>query len=306
MLPEESGLPSGAVVPLGRRVQLRGRGTTFVREGGGPEGAPTVLLLHGWLATGALNWYRSFEPLADHFNVLAIDHRGHGRGIRSNRRFRLDDCAGDAAALLEELDTGPVIAVGYSMGGPVAQLLWRSRPDLVSGMVLIATGAEFVPGNRHRYAASALLVAAAGTRVGAAATWMPRRIAKGIGPSSQPRERPSELAEWGRQEMTKHSSRVMLEAAHAIANFSSKRWVSEIDVPTSVIVTELDSAVSPEAQLRMAMAIPGAHINRIPSGHTSCIDPDFGRKVTEACLDVQRRVDLGYDPLPPDTVINPT
>ena len=30
----------------------------------GPPGAPTLLLLHGWIASGGLNWFRVFEPLA--------------------------------------------------------------------------------------------------------------------------------------------------------------------------------------------------------------------------------------------------
>ncbi|MDH3755767.1 MAG: hypothetical protein OEU32_18045, partial [Acidimicrobiia bacterium] len=177
--------------------------------------------------------------------------------------------------------------------------------NVVDGMVLLATGAEFVPGNRHRYAASALLVAATGTRVGAAATWVPGRIARRVLSTDKPRERPSALAEWGRQEMAMHHGRVMLEAAHAIANFSSKHWIDQVDVPTSVIVTETDSAVSPAAQLRLAMAIPGAHISRIPGGHVSCIEPDFGRKVTDACLDVRSRVELGYDPMPPPSITDP-
>jgi 3-oxoadipate enol-lactonase len=301
MMPDTH-IPEGSVVPLGTRMKLTGRGTTFVRHAPGPAGAPTVLLLHGWLATGALNWYRCFEPLAEHFNVLALDLRGHGRGIRSGRRFRLSDCAGDAAAVIEECQAGPVIVVGYSMGGPIAQLLWRDHPDLVEGMVLIATGAEFVAGNRHRYAASALLVASAGTRVGAAATWLPRGLARAALTDNTPKERPTALSTWGRSEMAKHSTRTILEAAHAIANYSSKNWIGGVDVPTSVIVTEGDNAVSPEAQLRMAMAIPGAHINRIPGGHVSCIDEDFGRKVTDACLDVSRRIEQGYDPLPPAEV----
>ncbi len=247
------------------------------------------MLLHGWLATGALNWYRCFEPLSEHFDVLAVDHRGHGRGIRSNRRFRLADCADDVAAVLDHLGTGPVIAVGYSMGGPIAQLLWRAHPERVAGMVLIATGAEFVNGNRHRYAASTLLVAAAGTRVGAAAAWVPSRIGRALLGFDRPRERPNELAEWARREMARHSGRVMLEAAHAIANYSAKDWLGGVDVPTTVIVTESDSAVSPEAQFRMAMAIPDARIRRIAAGHTSLVLPEFGDLVTEVCLDVDRR-----------------
>ena len=57
--------------------------------------------------------------------------------------MRLADCADDVAALVEELGTGKVIAAGYSMGGPVAQLLRRRHPDKVAGLVLCATAPAF-------------------------------------------------------------------------------------------------------------------------------------------------------------------
>ena len=75
--------------------------------------------------------------------MVAIDHRGHGRGIRSRRRFHLSDCADDAAALVAELGLDRVIAVGYSMGGPIAQLLWRRHREVVGGLVLCATSRTF-------------------------------------------------------------------------------------------------------------------------------------------------------------------
>ena len=43
-------------LPPGRYVWLPGRGRTFVRELAGPPGAPVLMLLHGWTATGSLNW----------------------------------------------------------------------------------------------------------------------------------------------------------------------------------------------------------------------------------------------------------
>jgi pimeloyl-ACP methyl ester carboxylesterase len=133
-------------LPGGRYLDLEGRGTTFYRRVEGPAGAPTVLLLHGWTATSALNWYSSFGPLGERYGVVAIDHRGHGHGIRSDEPFTLEDCADDAAALVEALGLGPVIAVGYSMGGPIAQLLWRRHRELVAG--LGRAGPAAPPGHR--------------------------------------------------------------------------------------------------------------------------------------------------------------
>src|SRR5438045_2544202 len=103
---------------LGRFVDLPGRGRTHVIDIDGPPGGPTVLVLHGLSATAALNWFPSLAPLSRTYRVLAIDHRGHGRGIRSPRRFTLEDCADDAAALCEQLGVPRVVPVGYSMGGP--------------------------------------------------------------------------------------------------------------------------------------------------------------------------------------------
>ncbi len=101
------------------------------------------MLLHGWTASADLNFYTCYEALGEHFRVLAFDHRGHGHGIRSRRRFRLEDCADDVAELLAVVDVDPAIAVGYSMGGAVAQLLWRRHPEGVRGLVLAATAAQF-------------------------------------------------------------------------------------------------------------------------------------------------------------------
>ncbi len=283
---------AAANIPRGSKIVLRKRGTTFVRTIKGPSGAPTVVLLHGWSATAALNWFQAFEPLSEHFRVIAPDLRGHGRGIRSNRRFRLADCATDVAETLRALDAGPAIAVGYSMGGPVAQLLWRDHRDSVSGMVLCATGADFFPGNRERYAFAALSQILAGTtRLGTLASFVPATIARRI-LNVKPSERDPAMVDWARREMSKHNMRMLLEAGQSLATYSSRDWLHRVDVPTSVLVTTQDSAVRPVAQFRMASTIPHSHVNLLADGHVACMSPDFGRKLTDACLDVQRRAEL--------------
>ncbi len=47
------------------------------------------------------------------------------------------------SALADLLGIESFIPVGYSMGGPVAQLLWRNHRERVSGLVLCATARNF-------------------------------------------------------------------------------------------------------------------------------------------------------------------
>jgi pimeloyl-ACP methyl ester carboxylesterase len=275
---------------MGQRLELDGRGTTFVRYVEGPQGAPTLLLLHGWLASGGLNWFRTFDVLSQHFNLLAVDMRGHGRGIRSGRRFRLSDCADDAAATLDELGIDRVIAVGYSLGGPVAQLLWRRHRERIDGLVLCSTAHRLMPGAREQWIFATMMAAAAGTtRLGQMATNVPVKRVRQLLPVASA-QRPSTMRAWARAEMQRHSTRMVLEAGVAMSNYNARRWIGKVDVPTAVVVTAKDRAIPPLAQLHLALSVPGATIHRIEDGHLVCAKPTFASPILAACQDVASRV----------------
>jgi pimeloyl-ACP methyl ester carboxylesterase len=286
---ETDGVPGPPGLPLGRRVELPGRGTTFVRELAGPPGAPTVLLLHGWLASGGLNWYQVMGPLSHHFRVLAPDLRGHGRGIRSSKRFTLADCADDCAALLDALGVDSVIAVGYSMGGPVAQLLWKRHPERVDGLVMCATSLHVVPVLYQRLVFTTVMATLANTtRLSQIVTRLPRRLVRGIVPT-RTSSRPETLERWAGAEMRRHSTRMLMEAGHTVGNYSARRWIHEVDVPTVCLITTLDKALSPLLQADMALRIPEAEIRRVEDGHLACASPDFAPALIDACRSVARR-----------------
>jgi 3-oxoadipate enol-lactonase len=281
---------AGPPLPLGRRIELDGRGTTFARIVPGPHDAPTVLLVHGWLASGGLNWFQAFDDLRGRYQVVAPDLRGHGRGIRSRRRFSLAACADDLAALLDELDCGPAIVVGYSMGGPVAQLLWRRHPDAVAGLVFAATSSAFVPGMRERFIfTTAMAAAAGGTRVGQQLTRLPVRTLRERIPTDAP-GRPSTMSRWAAAEMRRHNPRTILEAGQAVGNYNARKWVGTIDVPTACVITTRDRAIRPPEQGRLAFAIRDATIHRIEDGHTVCARPGFGVPIAAAVDDVAARL----------------
>jgi 3-oxoadipate enol-lactonase len=267
-------------------VHLPGRGTTFVRELPGPyPGAPTVLLLHGWTATADLNFFSCYAGLGEHFRVVALDHRGHGRGIRSRRRFTLADCADDAACLAAELDLDPLVVVGYSMGGPVAQLLWRRHAARVRGMVLCATTGSFSHTRAERVSFLGMTGLAAVARLTPQQTkvWLTQRVYLN--------RKAAKWEPWAVREATRHDWRMVLEAGRAIGSYSAHSWLPEIDVPTSVIVTMRDDVVPVERQIRMQQAIPGATVTRVDGAHDAVFAraEKFVPALVESCLDVVRR-----------------
>lgn len=255
-------------LPPGRSVDIPGRGTTFVREVAGPtEDAPTVLLLHGWTVTAAVNWFTAYRPLAEHVRVVSLDHRGHGQGIRSRRPFRLEDAADDAVALADVLGIDRFVVAGYSMGGPVSQLVWRRHPDRVQGLVLAATFARSWRTAQERIAMRSL------GRVGRASRITPRRRQLDVFTRAMLAggSRPSERPPWMVSEVRSGNVPMMLEAGGAIAEFDSRGWLGEIAVPTGVFITSHDSIVPPDRQHRLAALLPHAQIRSAPIDHDGCV-----------------------------------
>jgi pimeloyl-ACP methyl ester carboxylesterase len=273
-------------MPDGRYVELPGRGTAFVREVAGPEGAPTLVLLHGWTANSALNWFATYAPLGEHFHVLALDHRGHGHGIRSWKRFTLEDCADDAVALLDALGVETAIPVGYSMGGPIAQLMWQRHPDRTDGLVLCATAARF----RDRGSDRALqgVVTGLSLAVRAAPNWMHKRVTERLVVG---RYDSSPLGCWAREQSRFNDLRTVIEAGHAVGSYDARSWIGGVDVPTAIVMTSYDTTVPPARQQFMADAIPGARVVPVSGGHDVCaVDPQaFVPALLEACTDVATR-----------------
>lgn len=251
----------GPPLPPGGPLELPGRGTTFVRSVAAPPGAPTLLLLHGWTATSDLNWFAVLPELVGRYGVVTMDHRGHGRGLRSRARFRLEDCADDAAAVLDELGIDRVVPVGYSMGGPVAQLLWRRHRERVSGLVLCATSRNFAGRPQERAAFSlfpGMALAGRLTPPNVRDRWFERMV-RGRGGAA--------AHEWVLGQMMSNDPVKLAEAGAAIGRFTSHEWIGEVDVPTAVVITEYDQVVSPVRQEKLAAAIPGASVHRVPGAH---------------------------------------
>lgn len=74
---------------------------------------------------------------------LRFDYFGHGRSSGDFANGTISQWRDDALAVLDALTRGPQILVGSSMGGWIALLLARARPERVAGLLLIAPAADF-------------------------------------------------------------------------------------------------------------------------------------------------------------------
>jgi pimeloyl-ACP methyl ester carboxylesterase len=266
-------------------VELPGRGVARVWECAGPPGAGTLMLIHGVACTAELNWGKVFAPLAAHFRVIAADLRGHGDRIRAGSRFRLEECADDVAALAAVLDIGKFTAVGYSMGGMVAQLVYRRHASLLSGLVLCSTAAS-VGSAAQTLAPVALTAAVASLR------WSPvLQLLSAEGPGLAllgPIDDPT-TARWARAQLRRTTLASAVSAIQAVCQFSSDVWISQVDIPTAVVVTTRDRIVPASRQLGLARAIPGALVHEVDADHAVCITAPqtFARTLLKACWSVE-------------------
>jgi len=121
--------------PEGRRIG-------YVHSAGD---GPGVVFLGGFASdmTGTKATHLEAWAQARGRAFLRFDYSGHGVSSGDFADGCIGDWAADAEAVLDALTDGPQVLVGSSMGGWIALLLARARPDRVAGLVTIAAAPDF-------------------------------------------------------------------------------------------------------------------------------------------------------------------
>ncbi len=95
-----------------------------------------LLLIAGTASDGA-SW-APLLPLLPDRQLILIDNRGSGR-TKVEGPIQLAEMAEDCAALIDQLDAGPLDVVGHSLGGFLGLCLAAAHPDKVSRLVTLAS-----------------------------------------------------------------------------------------------------------------------------------------------------------------------
>ncbi len=281
--------------PPWREIHLPGLGPLRIRDSGPPEGAPdapTILLIHGWTVSADLNWCRTYEPIARRARVVAWDQRGHGAGgLRTSGRMRMEALADDAAAVVRALGVGRATAVGYSMGGAVAQAMWRRHPDLLDGLVLCATAMAFGLTTTERRDFAIMGASSLPARLAAALGreelgWQAARRASERQAGTSMETGDADFDRWAWDETRAGSLHHVLRAAWNLGRFDSSDWIHEVDVPHVVVVCGDDDVVPTARQRQLAHALPDATILEIDADHAACVlRPDLFVPALDSALD---------------------
>ncbi len=280
--------------PPRRTIELPGLGPLEVRDSGTDGNLPPVLLLHGWTASADLNWCTAYGPLTKRHRVVTWDQRGHGqRGLRTGRDAGIDDLADDAAAVATALNIESAVVVGYSMGGAVAQALWRRHPSVVDGLVLCATAAAFaVTADDRRDFRSieqgirpARLMEAVGASSAAwrLARWFGDRRAGSASGLSNP-----DLDRWAWREIRAGILSSVLSTGVDLGRFDGRELLQSVDVPHAVVACLFDDVVHTDRQIALAEQLPAATLHEVHADHAACLArPDlFVPALTSALAEV--------------------
>lgn len=250
-------------------MKIKANGIQMNYELAGKEEAPVVVLSHS-LASSLMMWRPQMDELNRNFRVLSYDTRGHGGTDAPPPPYTLEQLGEDAMALLDALDMDMVHWVGLSMGGMIGQCIALNHPGRFRSLSLCDTAAV-IPKEADPIWQERIDLA--------------RR--EGMAPLAQ-----STLERWFTSPYLALNSpmldvirRHLLETpvdgyigcSEAIRSLDYLDRLSEIKVPTLIMVGEDDPGTPVEASQAMHDRIPHSKLVVLPSAaHLSNIEQTKG------------------------------
>jgi 3-oxoadipate enol-lactonase len=230
------------------------------------------------LGTDLRIWDAVVAPLTDANRIVRYDKRGHGLSELPAGASTMADYARDLAALLDHLGVRGALIVGLSIGGLIAQELYRQRPELVGALILSDTAAKI--GTEEMWASRIAAVENGGI-ASIADSILQRWFSAAFRVS-----RTDELIGW-RMMLTRTDKAGYLAACGALREADLRPFCARIRVPTLCIVGEEDGSTPVEVVRELAGMIGGARFEIIAgAGHLPNLEkPD----AIGACIATQLR-----------------
>ncbi|SDZ77489.1 alpha/beta fold hydrolase [Microbulbifer marinus] len=242
---------------------------------------PALVLLHSFLCDGEM-WKEQVAPLSEHYRVINIDIRGHGRSSAADQPLDIYDLVLDVIAVLDKEGVESATWAGLSIGGMIALRAALTVPKRVAGLMLLDSHAGTETGfKKFKYRA---MVAAA--KLFGIKPLLPK-VSKLMFGQHTLTTQPELVQYW----KGKFATMPLLSIEHmvdALCNRDSlKTQLGEIQQPALVLVGEEDLSLPPPCSISMAERLPDAQLKVVEkAGHLSSLEQP--EAVTKAMLEFMR------------------
>jgi len=236
------------------------------------EGKSTLVFINS-LGTDHRIWSYVVHELGQAFNILTYDKQGHGLTEQAQKSISISDYADDLIALISALSITKVIPIGLSIGGVIAQEIYRKRPDLIEKLVLTNTATQI--GSHEAWNQRIQAIQADGLCSIASMI-----LSKWFGSDFSDRN-PRRLA-LARAILLQTPDAGYIAACHALSNADLTAFANQIAVPTLCIAGSQDQATPSDVVRSMANLIPNSVFQELAGvGHIPCLEAEkeFGQTV---------------------------
>jgi 2-succinyl-6-hydroxy-2,4-cyclohexadiene-1-carboxylate synthase len=236
-------------------------------DGGGQDlfMADALVLLHGFSGTHRA-WDAVIAELArgERYRPLALDLPGHGSagGVRP---ITFESCSEHVLARAP----ARFALAGYSMGGRLALWIALARPERVSSLALISTTAGIENGAHRAHRRDADEQQARALEQAPFAEWIARWRAQPVFAGD-----PESVSRAAAEDQMRNDPSALAAALRGVGTGRMKpMWsrLGELQLPVTVIAGERDAEFSRLAR-RLAAAIAGAKLWRLPGGHALLLE----------------------------------
>ena len=205
-----------------------------------------LLFLHG-LGGGHHAWGRQLPYFGGlGYPSHAWDQPGYGHS-QIVEPYDLEHISAALARLIESLSSEPVVLIGHSMGGLIAQEAYVRHPRLIKALVLSFTSPAFAGGGSE-FTRQFIAARVAPLEQGKTMAQIAAQLIPTMGSNSK-------LAE---QIMASVPPETYRKAVHLLTTFDRRQELANIKVPALLIAGSEDKTAPPAVMERMAQKIPGA------------------------------------------------
>lgn len=245
------------------RVMVNGIHVNY--EISGKEGAPVVMLSHS-LGSDMSMWNPQTRPLRRHYRILLYDTRGHGGSDAPKGAYTLEQLGEDALGLLDALSFDAVHWVGLSMGGMIGQYMALNHSDRIRKLALCDTAAAIAPETQPVWEERLQMV-----RKGGMQALVDSTLERWFTPPYLSQSRPE--VELIREHFLSTPVSGYIGCTEAIRRLDYLERLSEIRLPTLIMVGEEDQGTPVSASRAMHERIPDSRLVVLPSAaHLSNIE----------------------------------